>query len=178
MTTTKTTTALMFAPLLAVAVAAHAQTPAEAPAPGPAPAVAAPPLVAPPPVAPIPIGTRVGVAPTDYQGGDRRDPFASLIAPRANASAPAGTGRAALTLPDLALADVTVRGVIRSGDRILAILEGPNRKSFVAHLNDKLRDASVQSIDTAGVVFAEAVSSGMRPITVRKTIRPAGEGIQ
>ncbi len=171
---TKTTTALMFTPMLAVAVAAHAQTPAPAPAPAAAPAAA--PEAA--PVAPIPIGTRVGLAPTDYQGGDRRDPFASLVAPKASQAAPTGSGRPAFSLPDLALADVTVRGVIRSGDRILAILEGPNRKSFVAHPNDKLRDASVQSIDTAGVVFAEAVSSGMRPMTVRKTIRPAGEGIQ
>ena len=163
---TKTTTALMFAPLLAVAVAAHAQTPAEAPAP-PAPAVA-----------PIPIGTRVGLPPTDYQTGDRRDPFASLLAPRNRATDSPGAGPAIKGLPGLSLADVAVKGVIKSGSNILAILEGPNKQSFVAHPNDRLRDALVQSIDTAGVVFAEQGGPGTRPLTVRKTIRPAGEGIQ
>ena len=168
---TKTTTALMFAPLLAVAVAAHAQTPAEAPALAPVPA-------APPAVAPIPIGTRVGLPPSDYQTGDRRDPFASLLAPRNRATDSPGAGPAIKGLPGLSLADVAVKGVIKSGSNILAILEGPNKQSFVAHPNDRLRDALVQSIDTAGVVFAEQGGPGTRPLTVRKTIRPAGEGIQ
>lgn len=168
---TKTTTALMFAPILAMGVAAHAQTPAQAPVPAPA-------ATAPSAAAPIPIGTRVGMTPTDYQAGDRRDPFASLLAPRNRATDSPGVGPAIKGLPGLSLADVTVRGVIKSGSNILAILEGPNKQSFVAHPNDRLRDALVQSIDTAGVVFAEQGGLGARPLSVRKTIRPAGEGIQ
>lgn len=168
---TKTTTALMLAPILAMGVAAHAQTPPQAPAPAPAAA-------APSPAAPIPIGTRVGMTPTDYQAGDRRDPFASLLAPRNRATDSPGSGPAIKGLPGLSLADVTVRGVIKSGSNILAILEGPNKQSFVAHPNDRLRDALVQSIDTGGVVFAEQGGLGSRPLSVRKTIRSAGEGIQ
>ncbi len=167
-----TTTAFLIAPLFATALSAQAQTPAEAPAP--VPAAAAPAPVAP---ASIAIGTRVGLPPSDYQAGDRRDPFASLLAVPVRANDPA-SGTVIKGLPGLALADVTVRGVVKSGPSILAILEGPNKQSFVARPNDRLRDALVQTIDAGGVVFAEEGGHGMRPISVRKTIRPAGEGIQ
>ena len=126
----------------------------------------------------IAIGTRVGASPTSYEDGNRRDPFASLIAVPTRTSDPAGSGRPVKGLPGLVLADVVVRGVVKSGPSVLAILEGPNKQSFVARVNDRLRDASVQSIDSGGVVFAEQVAPGVRPINVRKTVRTAGEDIQ
>jgi hypothetical protein len=181
---TKTFLAVVLAWGLAVAVTARAQTtpapaaPAGVPPPPAASVAPAAPVEVPPPVAAtIPIGTRVGMMPTNYEDGNRRDPFTSLIAAKAGYSS--GPGVPAVPgLPGLALADVTVRGVVRSGENILAILEGPNQKSYVARPKDRLRDASVQTIDTTGVIFAEQLAPGMRPTTVRKTIRPAGEGIQ
>jgi hypothetical protein len=162
------TTALVFASALSFATPAAGQAPAAAePAPAPVTAPAS-----------IAIGTRVGATPTSYEDGNRCDPFASLIAvPTRTADATPG-GRPVKGLPGLVLADVVVRGVIKNGPNVLAILEGPNRQSFVAHVNDKLRDASVQSIDSGGVVFAEQVAPGVRPINVRKTVRTAGEDIQ
>jgi hypothetical protein len=159
------TTALTFASALLVATTAAAQTPAAPPAPTPAPAS-------------IALGTRVGVTPSNYDDGNRRDPFASLIATTARTNELVDGGRPIKGLPGLVLADVVVRGVVKSGAHVLAILEGPNRQSFVARLNERLRDASIQSIDSGGVVFAEQVGPGMRPINVRKTIRPAGEETQ
>ena len=181
---TKTTIAVVLAWGLAIAVTARAQTagdvpPAAAATPPAAPAAGVVLPGAPPPVpATIPIGTRVGMPPSNYEDGSRRDPFTSLVAVRVTASTRPAGSRNAAALPDLVLADVTVRGVVKSGASILAILEGPNRKSFVARPNDKLRDASVQSIDTTGVVFSEQPGPGTRPTSVRKTIRPAGEDIQ
>lgn len=165
------TTALVFVSALTLATSAAAQTP-------PAPASPTPAVTPAPTPASIPLGTRVGVVPSSYEDGNRRDPFASLIATPARTSSLPEGARPIKGLPGLSLADVTVRGVVKAGASVLAILEGPNKQSFVARLNDRLSDASVHSIDATGVVFAEQVGAGMRPINVRKTIRPAGEDIQ
>jgi hypothetical protein len=178
---TKMTIAVVLAWGLAVAVTARAQTAPEAPpqaaALPDAAAAAVVPAIPPMVAATIPIGTRVGMGPSNYEDGNRRDPFSSLIAPRSNAPTAAPSTRRINGLPGLALADVTVRGVVKHGPTTLAILEGPSGQSFVARLKDQLRDASVESIDQAGVVFAEQVGAGQR-ISVRKTIRPAGEDFQ
>ncbi len=157
-------TVLLLAGLVCGATAAAAQTPEAPAAPAPAPAS-------------IALGTRVGVTPTNYDEGNRRDPFSSLIAVPSR-TAGGESGPVIKGLHGVVLADITVRGIVKSGSQVLAILEGPNRQSFVARLNDRLRDASIQSIDQAGVVFAEQASPGMRPNSVRKAIRPAGEDIQ
>jgi hypothetical protein len=158
--------------LLAVPASAAAQLPAS-PVPGtevlPALANTA---------APIPVGSRVGELPSGYDEGGRRDPFSTLVAPRRTAAAAVPGARPRSGLASLALADITVRGLLKSGKTMLAILEGPNKQSFVARLNDKLLDATVQTIDTDGVVFAEQIDPSMTPNQVRKTLRPAGEELR
>lgn len=158
----KTTTAVLLVTMVAAAPVARAQAPDR-------------PAVTP---AAIALGTRVGVPPSSYEEGRRRDPFASLLAGARRASDTPAGGRPIAGLAGVVLADITVRGTVKSGTTMLAILEGPNKRSFIARLNDRLRDASVQSIDASGVVFTEQFPSGVRPTNVRKTIRPAGEGIQ
>ena len=132
-----------------------------------------------PPAAPaitIPVGTRVGEMPTGYSDGGRRDPFSSLVRPKR--TGPASTdGKPRTGLAALALADVTVKGVVKIGTTMQAILEAPGRQSFMAKVKDRLLDASVQSIDAAGVVFAEDVATGTPP-QVRKTLRPTGEEVR
>ena len=145
----------------------------------PAPAQAAGPVI-PAAAAPIPVGSRVGELLSSYDSGGRRDPFATLVAPRRSASgAEGGTrSRPPAGLAGVALADVLVRGVVRNGDTMLAILEGPNRQSFVSRINDRLLDATVARIDADGVIFAENVERGMAPNHLRKSLRPSGEEVQ
>jgi len=77
----------------------------------------------------------------------------------------------------VSLADVKVRGVIRSGTTIFAILEATNKQSFTVRPKDRLFDAVVISIDTDGVTFADQ-TAGMTPSQVKKTLRAAGEDIR
>lgn len=127
----------------------------------------------------IPVGTRVGELPTGYDDGHRRDPFASLIATRRTASPSTGDpNRPRTGLASLALSDVTVRGIVRSDKAMFAILEAPNKQSFVARVRDHLMDATVQSIDAGGVVFTEQ-NEGLGPVNqVRKALRPSGEEVR
>lgn len=122
----------------------------------------------------IPLGTRVGTSASGYDDGGRRDPFATLVTPKRLAGNPDGRPKAGLA--GLSLADVLVKGVVKNGDTMLAILEAPGKQSFVARVKDKLADASIQSIDRDGVVFAEQIGGGTsRP--VRKALR-AGEEVR
>ena len=161
--------------LASLATPLAAQAP-QAPQPAtPAPAVPPAPTV-------IPVGSRVGFTPiTGYDDGGRRDPFSSLIVPKRASMSSRDVGpntRPRAGLASVALADVNVRGIVKSGSTMLAILEGPNKQSFVTRVKDHLADATVLSVDTDGVVFAEDADPGMAPSKIRKTLRPAGEGIR
>lgn len=163
--------ALMFvcAMALAAPLAAEAQMPAQ---------TAAAPVVPTMPAS-IPVGSRVGEFLAGYEDGGRRDPFGSLVALRRSATPAAIDGARSRTgLSGLVLADVTVRGILRSGSTSLAILEGPNKLSFVTRVKDRLLDATVVSVDADGVVFSEQVEGSRATTQVRKSLRPAGEGIR
>ncbi len=124
----------------------------------------------------IPIGTHVGQLPSGYDDGGRRDPFMSLIVAKpVSAAAEPGPAHPRPGLAGLALADVTVRGLVKNGNTLVAILEAPSKQSFIAHVQDRLLDASVQSIDDTGVVFTEQAGKGGPVNRVRKTLRSAIE---
>jgi len=166
------TKALLITLALGIAAPALAQTPeSAASAPAALPSMTATPAA-------IPLGTRVGEIPTTYDDGGRRDPFTSLVVRRLAAGVAGMSARPRTGLGSIALADITVRGVVRSGPVMMAILEGPNKRSFIAKAKDQLLDATVSSIDPAGVVFAEIVDAGMAPNHVRKALRPAGEDVR
>jgi Tfp pilus assembly protein PilP len=130
----------------------------------------------------IPLGSRVGQTPSGgYEDGGRRDPFSSLIVAKRNVSSPGAMSdgsRARTGIGSISLSDVAVRGIVKSGTTMLAILEGPNKQSFVTRVKDRLADATVVAVEADGVVFAEQLDPGMAPSQVRKSLRPAGEGIR
>jgi hypothetical protein len=126
----------------------------------------------------IPAESSVGTPPSGYEADGRRDPFVSLLVPKHAASAPDHVGRPRAGLAAVAIADVIVRGIVKNGPSMLAILESPDHKSFVAHLKDRLLDASIQSIDPTGVVFMEAVDAAGRARQIRKALPAAAEDAQ
>ena len=139
------------------------------------PSQVTPPQLATLPASVIPVGSRVGESPTTYDSGGRRDPFLSLIVPKRVAALVEIGTRPRSGLQSIALADVSVKGIVKNGKQMIAILEGANKQSYVARVQDRLMDGAVKSIDNEGVVFVEAADPGMRPNEIRKTLRPAGE---
>jgi hypothetical protein len=134
----------------------------------------------------LPLGTRVGNGPVSapaspgspiYDDGGRRDPFVSLLVTKKTSAQPAA--RVIPGLAGVSLADVAVKGIIHNGATVLAVLEGPGGKSFVAHAKDRLHDATVKAIDADGVVFVEQqvdVLGAVHTRDVRKSLRPIVEG--
>ena len=123
----------------------------------------------------IQVGTKVGeprpVEAGSYDSLGRRDPFVSLIAPKKGT--PDAQPRASHGLASFMLADVVVTGISRKGSEGMAILQGADRQSYVAKVNDKIADAIIKRIDAQGVVFLELPRPGdtQRPQETRKPLR-------
>ena len=150
-----------------------AQQPATAPpasaAPPPAPAnSAAPPAAAaaaqspPAPAAPGP--PQPGNYTYDSDG--RRDPFTSLIGTGANVETrmpPRGEGASML-----AVADISVRGIMQSRGALVAMVEGPARKTYIVHQGDKLLDGMIKTITPQGLVLIQEVNDPLSLVKQRE----------
>jgi Tfp pilus assembly protein PilP len=133
---------------------------------------------------PIAVGSRVGSASatgsasaSGYNDLGRRDPFVSLVTPK---KIPGATvqGKPG-SLSALAVADVLVTGIMKVGQDPIALLQGPDGKSFPTKSGDRLRDGVVKRIERDAVVFLqqeEDVMGAVHPKETRKTIRLEGAG--
>ena len=157
--------------LVAVA-AAFAPPTLRAQAPQPAPAAAQAPAAAPPAGAPVPAVE----GPYSYDPAGRRDPFVSLLArgtdSRAAGSRPAGP-------PGLLIGEVTVKGIVRDRSGFIAMIQGPDTKTFIVRTGEKLMDGTVKAITADSVVFSQDVTDPLSLVKqkeVRKTVRAADGG--
>ena len=158
--------------------------PAQAPAPAPAPVKPAQaPAPVPAPVKPAPTAAPAAAAPPTaaatppekeaytYRPEGRRDPFMNLVGgggkgelPTRRAEGPAG----------ITVAELTVRGVMQSRGALVAMIEGPDKKTYIVHQGDKLYDGTIRSISTQGLVVVQEVNDPLSLIKqreVRKMLR-------
>jgi Tfp pilus assembly protein PilP len=112
-------------------------------------------------------------APYSYDPQGRRDPFVSLIArgsdPKSAANRPAG-------LPGMLINDASVKGIIQDRSGFIAMIQGPNTKTFTVRPGDNLLDGTVKAITADTVVFSQDVNDPLSMVKqkeVRKTIRPS-----
>jgi Tfp pilus assembly protein PilP len=127
---------------------------------------------------PVKVGAPTPLPAGGYDSGGRRDPFLSLIVPKpANpAPRPASTARPGAGLAGIAVSDVQLKGVIRSGANFVAILEGPDGRTFLAKRSDRLMNGVIKGIESGAVVFTERVedaAGAVRVRDVRKALRAA-----
>ena len=144
-------------------VCAQAAPPAQ-PAP-PAPAAATPPAAAAP-----------AADPYSYDPDGRRDPFISLIARGAE---PVQGGRKAAGLGGLATIEVVLRGVLESRGAYVALVSGPDGKTYTAHADDRLLDGVIRSVTPQGLVIMQEVNDPLSLVKqreVRKGLRAAEDG--
>ena len=146
---------------LSLAHAATAQTPAAAPA-QPAPAAAAPatPASTPPPQESY-----------TYRPDGRRDPFLSLIGAGTDtlSTSRRGEGPSGMTL-----GEVSVRGILQSKGALVAMIQGPDNKTYIVHQGDKLADGTIKTITPQGLVVLQEVNDPLSLVKqreVRKMLR-------
>lgn len=166
MTTTVIKRALPVVLLLAASVLASAQgAPAVQPS-SPQPAAGQPPAPAP---------TPPPAEPYTYDPAGRRDPFISLLA-RGAEQAP---GRKTPGLSGLATGDVMLRGILQSRGSYVAMVSGPDGKTYTANANDRLLDGVIRSVTASGIVIMQEVNDPLSLVKqreVRKGLRTAEDG--
>jgi Tfp pilus assembly protein PilP len=114
-------------------------------------------------------------SPYAYASGDRRDPFAD---PRTMGNAGVSTrcrcgGPSGFLIQELAL-----RGIIRTPKGYAAMVEGPDRKSYVTRVGEKLFDGTIAAVDGEGVTVRQEVTDPLARVKTREVriVLHAAEG--
>jgi len=154
--------------LLFLNVAAGAQAPAP-----PKPAPVAPTQPAAPAAAPAPAPTptpppAVSTEAYTYQADGRRDPFLNISG--TGTETKAAVSRKGEGPSGLAVADLSVRGVIMSRGALVAMVEGPDKRTYIVHQGDKLLDGTIKSITPQGLVVEQVVNDPLS-LVKRREIR-------
>jgi Tfp pilus assembly protein PilP len=167
---------------LMVAVQASAAAPAtsapatSAPAPASQPAPAAPttapqaPAAAPPAPAPSPSQQPPPPDNYTYSADGRRDPFMSLLGTgpdRGATPTKRGEGVAGMTL-----AEISVRGVLQSRGNLIAMVQGPDNRTYLVRQGDRLADGTVQSVTAEGLVVMQEVNDPLSLVKQRIVRKP------
>jgi len=106
-----------------------------------------------------------------YRPDGRRDPFVNLLGTGTDAklSSRKGEGAAGLTV-----VEISVRGIMQSRGGFVAMIQGPDNKTYIVHQGDKLLDGTIKSITPQGLVVAQEVNDPLSLIKqreVRKLLR-------
>ena len=162
------------APLRAMQAAPAQAKPAAAPAQAkpatPATAAQAKPAAAPPKPAPVeeqtPPPPPTAGQPADnytYDPSGRRDPFLTLIGSGSKPLGPRGPG-----VGGLSVNEISVRGVIQSRGGFIAMVQGPDNKTYMIHQGDKLLDGVVRAVNAEGLVIAQEVNDPLSLVKQRE----------
>jgi Tfp pilus assembly protein PilP len=114
-----------------------------------------PPAAAPAPAAPA-------AEDYTYRPDGRRDPFVSLVG---TGSETRVTGKKADGPAAFVVGEISVRGIVQSRGSLVAMVQGPDEKTYLVHQGDKLADGVVKNVTPQGLVVVQDVSD---PLSVQK----------
>ena len=106
-----------------------------------------------------------------YRPDGRRDPFQNLVGVGAEGKVTSrrGEGPAGMTV-----GEISVRGVMQSRGALVAMIQGPDNKTYLVHQGDKLLDGTIKSVTPQGLVIVQEVNDPLSLIKqreVRKLLR-------
>jgi Tfp pilus assembly protein PilP len=145
------------------AAAAPSQTPPAATPVAAAPQPQTPPAA--PQAPPPPPETYV------YQSSGRRDPF---LSPFGGSSESRQSSRRGDGPAGMALAEISVRGILQSRGTLVAMVQGPDNKTYIVHQGDKLLDGTIKSVIAQGLIVIQEVNDPLSLVKqreVRKLLR-------
>ena len=103
-----------------------------------------------------------------YDPQGRRDPFQSLIGP-APKLAP---GQRPEGVPGLLIDEIKLEGIVRTRQQgLIAMVAGPDNKSYIIHVGDKALDGEVIRITPTSVVFRQEVNDPTRIERFREVVK-------
>jgi Tfp pilus assembly protein PilP len=100
-----------------------------------------------------------------YQPDGRRDPFLNLLG---TGTEPAVTGKRSDGAAGLTVAEITVRGVLRSNGALIAMIQAPDNKTYIVRQGDKLVDGTIRSVTPQGLVIVQEVNDPLSLVKQRE----------
>ena len=82
-------------------------------------------------------------------------------------------------LAGLMINEATVKGVVKSRGRMLAMVQAPDNKTYIVRASDRLLDGEVRAVTAEAVVFVQNVNDPLSPVRqreIRKPLRIVEEG--
>ena len=104
-----------------------------------------------------------------YEPAGRRDPFLTLIGPSNDVRSKKGEGASGM-----AVNEISVRGVLEARGKLVAMVKGPDNKTYIVHQGDRLLDGAIKSITPQGLVIEQEVNDPLSVVKqreVRKLLR-------
>jgi type IV pilus assembly protein PilP len=153
--------------IVLAAVAASAQEKPAVPPPPQGSGVA-------PAAAPAPAVTPAFV----YNPEGRRDPFVSLVKRATEARARQGKQPAAGGISGFLVSELTLKGIMLSRGDHVALVSGPDAKTYLVRANDRLLDGTVRAITADTLVCLQDVNDPLsltKQREVRMTLRAVAE---
>lgn len=99
-----------------------------------------------------------------YNAEGRRDPFVSLLRRGSELTRDPNSVRPP-GLPGLAASEVTLSGIMASRGGFVAMLQGVDKKTYIARSGDKLFDGTVRAITADTMVIVQQVND---PLSLEK----------
>ena len=74
----------------------------------------------------------------------------------------------------MTVGEISVRGIMQSKGALVAMIQGPDNKTYIVHPGDKLLDGTIKTITPQGLIVIQEVNdplSLVRQREVRKLLR-------
>ena len=74
----------------------------------------------------------------------------------------------------MTLAEISVRGVLESRGTLVAMIQGPDTKTYIVHQGDKLLDGTIKTITPQGLIVVQQVNDPLSLVKqreIRKLLR-------
>jgi Tfp pilus assembly protein PilP len=132
----------------------------------------------PPPATPPPAVGQPAAPPAPgftYDPTGRRDPFVSLVG-RGSSQEPTGVRPAGVA--GMLINEVNLKGIMKERSGFVALIQGPDKKTYAVRPGQRLFDGSVKSITEDAVVFSQDVNDPLSLVKqkdIRKTLRSGEE---
>ena len=113
-----------------------------------------------------------------YNPEGRRDPFVSLVRRAAEARGRQGKQPSAGGVSGFLVSELTLKGVMVSRGERVALVTGPDAKTYLVRVNDRLLDGTVRAITADSLVCLQDVNDPLsltKQREVRMTLRAVTE---
>ena len=104
-----------------------------------------------------------------YNPVGRRDPFISLARPVASEDSQRGPKPPGIA--GFLLQETSLKGVVKTTDGWIAVLEGPDKKGYFVRVGQRMYDGVITAVDAAGLTFRQEITDPLSPAKSRDVRR-------